>query len=787
MITLILEDFRVFERRQFTFDECKSILISGQSGAGKTTLFMAINFAVYGTGRDLIRHGKQKCRVIFKTNDISITRSKGPSRLIVEKDNRTYEKDEAQAIINSTYPHMHLGYVSQSSHKSFILLTPVEKLKYIENMIADKTFIENMCKTAKTLICDRKMELEKTKKERETMESMLCSLGIERTVTCPTGSYTKEDLLRAQEKKELCVRKVNSAKHDLAAKKILEEEIQCMETCDITIPELENRIETLTHENYMFSQYSSVLAELEKLEKPTNSVEEIDDMITACRRIAIIDRELAKATKIRLQLESLNCARPLKTIEIDDDDIQEYLRNASNYEKLADINKRLTSLPQSTWTCAELDEMACKIKNAAKYSENKKLLEKLTARKAECTLMKTCPTCKSRLAFWKGELFAVDDSNVEKNAIVLTVQEATDLDREIMALSVECNGMDGILEEVDRFKNVDIAAEMKNQRWIEENRASLVKRKNEIGKVVDNYDANVVNELNAYLNALALYRENMKEYRILSARLDEYKEIQKERCEIQTPPITSVEKLQIMKESALHYAYLTKKCADLKCLQPTENVDVYRKNLLIATQKQDKIAQLLSIDVTDEHLIFLERELENAESELDSVQKFIKSKEAYDQWQKVQNVSVAEKSLCDSYPRALKLQALINEAEKESLKETLEELNFYSQMYVEQFVENLSIEFIFDTKILVNITHNGHKTDVNSLSGGECSRVILAVTLALAEMHNVKFLMLDESVSSLDQETTNVVMKAIRNNFNGTTLCIAHQTIKGTFDRVIEL
>ena len=785
MITLILEDFRVFANRQFTFEECKLTLISGQSGAGKTTIFMAINFAAYGTGRDLIRHGKQKCRVTLKTNEIVITRSKGPSRLLVEKNGITYEKDEAQAVIASTYPHMHLGYVSQLSHKSFLMLTPVDKLKYIESMVIDKSFVENMCKNVKTLVFERKVELEKTKKERETMESMLSSMGVELTTTPPAGSYTADDSIRMQEKRESCARKVNSAFHDITTKNRLERDIQCMEVCDDTISQLEDRIKILTQEYYMFSQYCSALNELDTIETPEYSIEELDNMISVCNRIASIDRELAKASKIRSQLELLNCTKPLKTLEIDD--IPEYLRNATKYEKLAEINRRLTALPQNTWTCAELEEMSCKRRNAAKYAENKKLLDKLTARKADCTLMKTCPACKSRLGLWKGELFTVDNSNIEKNANVMTIQDAASLDREIMTLSAECNGMEGILEEVDSFKNVNIEIEMENQRSIENNRASLLEKKNEIGKVEGDYDPNVVCELNAYVNAMKLYNDNIEKRKILSNLLEEYRDVQKERCEMQTPPIQSIEKLQTMKKSALYHAYLTKKCIGLKCVQPTEDVETYKKKLRIATEKQSKLAQLQSIDITDDRYASLQLALKNIDTKLGIVQKFIKDREAYDQWQKVRNVGTAEKALNESHHRALKLQGIIHEAEKESLTETLEQLNLHSQLYLEKFIDNLSLEFVFDSKISVNLTHNGHKTDVNSLSGGECSRVSLAVTLALAEMHGVNLLMLDESVSSLDQETTDVVMKAIRENFSGTIICIAHQTVKGAFDRVVEL
>ena len=76
--------------------------------------------------------------------------------------------------------------------------------------------------------------------------------------------------------------------------------------------------------------------------------------------------------------------------------------------------------------------------------------------------------------------------------------------------------------------------------------------------------------------------------------------------------------------------------------------------------------------------------------------------------------------------------------------------------------------------------------DINSLSGGETSRVILAFTLALGEMFNTPLLMLDECTASLDSESTSIVFDTIKENFrNKTVLVVAHQCTEGIFDKII--
>ena len=61
-----LHNFRKFEDATFEFsDDFGITLISANSGAGKSTIFNAISFAITGhrTTRSIITRGKNKCSV----------------------------------------------------------------------------------------------------------------------------------------------------------------------------------------------------------------------------------------------------------------------------------------------------------------------------------------------------------------------------------------------------------------------------------------------------------------------------------------------------------------------------------------------------------------------------------------------------------------------------------------------------------------------------------------------------------------------------------------------------
>jgi len=109
-------------------------------------------------------------------------------------------------------------------------------------------------------------------------------------------------------------------------------------------------------------------------------------------------------------------------------------------------------------------------------------------------------------------------------------------------------------------------------------------------------------------------------------------------------------------------------------------------------------------------------------------------------------------------------------------------------MYLDSFIDDLNVMLVFDgVKLNVEVMQNSHEGDLQNLSGGELARVILAFTIALAEINNVRLLLLDECVSSLDQESTGQVIDTIKANFTGNVICIAHQTTTGVFDHVLEL
>jgi len=120
------------------------------------------------------------------------------------------------------------------------------------------------------------------------------------------------------------------------------------------------------------------------------------------------------------------------------------------------------------------------------------------------------------------------------------------------------------------------------------------------------------------------------------------------------------------------------------------------------------------------------------------------------------------------------------------------------QVYLDEFfVENamiLEINRLKETKkvskpsINVVLNYKGRSCDIQTLSGGELQRVILAFELSLSNLFNVPFIMLDESLNNLNQDLTAEIIESINKYRNDKLMIITgHQLVEGIFDEVINI
>ena len=144
---ITLKNFRCWEQKELELGEEGLTLLSGQSGTGKSTILMAIYFALFGVGKK-ISSKEGKTKVILEIKDFKIERTKRPNRLIVKNSTGEWLDDVAQSIINNEFgSHFDVScYLNQQGENSFVKMSPVDKLSFLEKFSINDFDIQSLKK-----------------------------------------------------------------------------------------------------------------------------------------------------------------------------------------------------------------------------------------------------------------------------------------------------------------------------------------------------------------------------------------------------------------------------------------------------------------------------------------------------------------------------------------------------------------------------------------------------------------------------------------------------------------
>ncbi|ASZ85096.1 116L [Cherax quadricarinatus iridovirus] len=264
MIKIQLKNFRIFQSAEFTFDE-NFCLISGKSGRGKSTIFMAIMFAITGEGKKLQRLGGKSCSVTLTTDVMKITRTKGPNTVHVHYEGKDYEKADAQALIDKHFDQYSIGYVTQNDgNKFFITMSPNDKIKFIEKMAFGEENVDNLVAKCKNLIKERKTEMMLTTKQRETTEDMLNSLKIKkRDVDDETTEEEYEKQIQTKKQKmEKLKTKLNQTQNLIKMKETAEQKLDAIPQVEQSLETLDEELQKITSHKTSWEKYQRAMKNL---------------------------------------------------------------------------------------------------------------------------------------------------------------------------------------------------------------------------------------------------------------------------------------------------------------------------------------------------------------------------------------------------------------------------------------------------------------------------------------------------------------------------------------------
>lgn len=821
MITLDLENFRCYIQKTFTFNNFGNVLIAGKSGEGKSTILLAILFALYNTGgKENETYSEKKTKVktkvtfIFNEN-FKITRSRNPSHLVF---NDVYENDVAQQMINEIFgKNFHvIGYIPQDSKDSFLKKSAPDKRDFLESLKFENEHLNEKKEQADALVKEYKQKMEKTSTKLETTKSFLMEEPEE--VKFPLGK--KKDIPAAIEKENIRFRSakntIANAKSRIAKLQKRLSELQIANTFisskDDNINQICSQLENLSlemthhHEDYIGDEKIEFYQQ--KLQKMRNN----------SQLYALISQRDADELKMNTMRETEITALTSAIENIEKELWTTYTKEEaleliqSNEDVLKDLAK-IKALREKKVAPKDVKSLENKKSDVTTRLENTKVeLQRLD--------VLNCPKCKCEVLLHNGSLIECDVKEIEKansgikNKAVLCKQiqacgnELKQLDFEILqqqefakkniALDIEIDSIISQYEENELPNENELRDDLTEMQAYYKSQISLERKLGELKDKIKNEEFS------------PSYKASVKELAKLNSQIQKLRNVVGEENEEEEEEDDDEDTLR----DIIHENQQKKsKIQQLKKQFNSQNeikvklvaqVEEYKANFLEKYSSLDDEADIIS-QIENSKLEIKEAEIKQEEHRvnLEIINDYLKYKKDYQVYvDHLAKIHLLEEELhIDSqyFTQAKILKQDLIEAELIALSNTVNEINSFANLYLQEIFDypifaNLSC-FKEDKKknekaqINLEIKYKDMECTLSSLSGGEYARVNLAFTLSLAQMFKTPILLLDETMASLDEETADIVFKCIRRHFKHIpVISILHQvTSEGYFDQVIKL
>lgn len=811
-----LHNFKCYSDETFEFGTNGIVLISGSSGSGKTSILTGIHFALYGNGNDLIADGKGSCFVELDFGDFWVKRTKRPNRLVVRENDIEYEDDSAQDIISRRFGSTFetCGYIAQDAVNSFITMSPIDKLAFLEKFAFRDINLSSIKARCKNLIKETNDELvsitSKVDMTRSVLDGMTKPTKIEFPIKCSNANrdkavknenirYNNTQIMIKKKTKTLNLQKDElsnlrvyntflKGKNDMLAaintkiSKLIEEEKTIDYHGDDELKIYQEKLEHLLSFRELISlesQYSESLLQLQEMkeQETTNNNEEIKT----------INNMLWK--------------------DYSRDELRESLEDCKIcLEDMERLNKLETEIKRYKINKDELKEKESKLEELREDVELKKDL--LSRIKIEGQVY-ACPVCQSNLQICDEDLCVANDTNQDASE-----DEIEEIEQEIVEMSEQIHRLERLIPELrnKKEKHSELSKQIAEIREQYDDIPTISSLKDDI-EYLRNYESSQLD----LERRKKVFEKNIK-CKTYSVGVTTFeKDVEKQKKRIQELKLKTKIKKKDLNEEELKQIIETQKRykLDLTRIKTTKR-DLLEEKTQIEydieneTEKYTtKYPNIGDVSELKEQIETLESELQELHNKKEEHAKNIRAIEKYTEnqkeiikykeWQdKLKKVTADEKKAREKYSAATILKEKILEAESVAMLNIISSINTHAQVYLDEFFPDSPISIRLlpfketkkSTKPQINleVEYKGMECGISRLSGGQRSRVVLAFTLALADMFNIPLIMLDECTSSLDQDLNNIVINSLREHFqNKLVLIIAHQSVEGVYDKIIKI
>lgn len=837
---LELNNFKTFEKFLLKVPASGLILLDGISGKGKTTIIQAIVFAVNGFGKKLATYGAKKVRVDLTKLDsnnnmeFKITRQKSPDSLVLSRNGKEYHDDEAQVIINEIFgSNFNLSSVIfQKGTMSFLSLTPKEKMLQIESILFSDFSVESKKNKLKKLIKSSEEDILNISSKIETYENIIKT----KHKYEPSSMYPHMTTL------EQCT----SFKDKLESEqnRIRETIAKYQEEIDTILPLWRKYHEDNDKRKHLENIIQSLKKNLQECLNEMKEYELIEDVQSIRLSITELENNLKHISLSKdLKIEESRLEKTMKQLsENTEEEISKIIIDSND---VSDINTKINEseieyeIIQNTLSCkTRIQSIESKIQDRYKYVDadkinvddleqtiknNENKLEELYKRKKNAELSKLrlkCPCCEASLKYISSnhrlevynievEDMKLDDIDTEINSLQKSTtelkQKSSTLKKVLDSIeSLKKDKASQVNELPHEYLDFSIQTMKEKQIKLKQDIEALREQKNKI-----TFNKNRLKQLEGYLHDI-----KSKNHPVIKTHLDKIKEIKMELSYIKLKSslsdeediknsITDLkEKLIIGRNNQAKLQKLEEKKRSIE-LEISDNTKLHDSIVVVDFQTAEEYMKKMG-DARTSIEIF-KADLENKNSgfnmrELDIQINYVRySNELNDLKQQVEENKKLKQTIVESLDKYNKISKSIEISESKLVYRFIDTLNERVNYHLEtMFYEPLTVNITCfkDTKkgekphIDFVVYYKGNETDILNLSGGEFDRLNLAFLLSFNELSDSNMIILDEALSSLNQELVADIIEHIQDvnkNNRKLVLMTLHQSIKGMFDQVISL
>ena len=762
MLVLTLFNFKCWKNKEVIFPDYGLVLLDGVSGSGKTSILEAIYFVLYGKGTRLVFYGEKKCQVTLKTDQYTINRQKGPNKLVFTTRGITHEDNIAQEIINNKFGSNFLltSYMVQKNNESFLKLGPTDKMLFLEQFIKNGEKITKLKKIVKNGLKESKDELISKTSELKIIEEEFKDIPKLEKIKCPNI-----DLEILENNKKACTNKIDSYTSKLSENKLSKAEYE--------------------KKKEMYNRVSSYKLDLEKqLGKIT-----VGDVDNINNKIHDLEGKLKNYNDNKLYLEKrkqyeLNLKRFRDFINDEErknkkDKLEEQLNNIRVLDE-KDLKKKYNDLLEFLKIKGNIKQLEEEINNISiikDKEEKKNLEEKIEDINGRMNVQK-CPHCDNSVLILRNKVVKTDKLSITNDEIKnkdLFHGKIKQIDSNISKYTTTFSMLEKYHEQLKKINTTGLdISDIKNKIEINESNIILKYKLTKQLELINEQDEAINTLKNNLLNdkrELEELKKNIPEDVIENS-------VTKELNDLLIKRELNINNIQQKKQLETSIELINKELTDIKITDVDFNIEI---NTL--SSKIDKYHKIL-------------KKYTVVEERLKQYKEYLSHETNYNKWKDKYNSSIESEKL-SSNKVSLYDRLLFKILETESVVTTniIDNINFNIKYYLDQFFDD-EIEITINpfkemkkgNKPSVNISvfYKNEVFDLSNLSGGERDRVELSFMLTLNSLFNSELLLLDECISSLDQELCNKVLNTLKHSKKNKLIIVTlHQVNKGVFDEVI--